>query len=125
VIIPEPLAKNTAPAIICGTRYAVLTSGEDRTILVLTSDHIIRPMPAFLTDAGAAAAGAEEGFLVVFGIPPKSPATGYGYIECGEGLSLPKGTGESSGPSRLYRVRSFREKPDRETAGAFLAAGRF
>jgi mannose-1-phosphate guanylyltransferase/mannose-6-phosphate isomerase len=125
VIIPEPLAKNTAPAVICGTCYAALVSGGDRTILVLTSDHIIRPLPAFIADAKAAAACAGQGFLVVFGIPPQSPATGYGYIECGEPLSSPGGTGDEFGQSRVYRVRSFREKPDRETAEGFLSAGRF
>ncbi|MDR2211017.1 MAG: NTP transferase domain-containing protein, partial [Spirochaetaceae bacterium] len=122
VVIPEPLAKNTAPAVLCGALYAEGSSGEERTILVLTSDHLIRPLPAFTADALAAAAYAREAFLVVFGIPPASPATGYGYIETAE--PLPGLMGEPERP-RVYRVNSFCEKPNRETAKAFLAAGRF
>ncbi|MDR1108798.1 MAG: mannose-1-phosphate guanylyltransferase [Spirochaetaceae bacterium] len=122
VVIPEPRARNTAAAIICGTRYAGLVSGEERTILVLTSDHIIRPLADFVADAAAAAAYARKDFLVVFGIPPQSPATGYGYIETAERLS---GPGETPGERRVYRVKAFREKPDKETAASFLAAGGF
>ncbi|MDR2068905.1 MAG: mannose-1-phosphate guanylyltransferase [Spirochaetaceae bacterium] len=122
VVIPEPLAKNTAPAVICGALYAQGSSGEERTILVLTSDHLIRPLPAFTGDALAAAAYARQGFLVVFGIFPAGPATGYGYIETAEPLS---GLAGQPGQPRAYRVNSFREKPDRETAEAFLAAGGF
>jgi mannose-1-phosphate guanylyltransferase/mannose-1-phosphate guanylyltransferase/mannose-6-phosphate isomerase len=125
VVIPEPQAKNTAPAVICGTCYARLVSGEERTILVLTSDHVIRPLPAFTADAAAAAAYARQDFLVVFGIPPQSPATGYGYLEAAEPLLLPGESPGKPGFPRAYRVSSFREKPDRETAAAFLAAGRF
>ncbi|MDR2363525.1 MAG: mannose-1-phosphate guanylyltransferase [Spirochaetaceae bacterium] len=125
VVIPEPQAKNTAPAIACGTRYARLVSGEDRTILVLTSDHVIRPLPAFTADAAAAAAYARQDFLVVFGIPPRGPATGYGYLEAAEPLPFPGRTPEEPERPRIYRVSSFREKPDRETAESFLAAGRF
>jgi mannose-1-phosphate guanylyltransferase len=125
VVIPEPQAKNTAPAILCGTRYARVASGEEGTLLVLTSDHVIRPLSAFTAGASAAAACAGEGFLVVFGIPPQSPATGYGYIETGEPLPSPGSSPEKPEGPRLYRVRSFREKPDRQTAEAFLAAGGF
>ncbi|MDR0589820.1 MAG: mannose-1-phosphate guanylyltransferase [Spirochaetaceae bacterium] len=122
VIIPEPLARNTAPAVICGALYAEGSSGEERTILVLTSDHIIRPLPVFTMDASAAAAYARQSFLVVFGVPPTSPATGYGYIETTDPLPCLTGSPERS---RVYRVNSFCEKPDRETAAAFLAAGRY
>ncbi len=60
-----------------------------------------------------AAGLAGEGFLVTFGIKPGYPATGYGYIEAGE----PAGEG--------FRVKRFREKPDKETAAAFLEQGGF
>jgi mannose-1-phosphate guanylyltransferase/mannose-1-phosphate guanylyltransferase/mannose-6-phosphate isomerase len=112
VLIPEPLAKNTAPAIACGAFYAGGADREDRTILVLTSDHSIRPLPVFRSDAEAASVFSARENLVVFGIPPTRPETGYGYIEAGEEL----GRG-------LCRVRSFREKPNREKAEEFLALG--
>jgi mannose-1-phosphate guanylyltransferase/mannose-1-phosphate guanylyltransferase/mannose-6-phosphate isomerase len=114
VMIPEPLAKNTAPAMACGAFYAGGANRENRTILVLTSDHSIRPLPVFQADAEAASAFSARGNLVVFGIPPTGPATGYGYIEAGEELD-----------QTVRRVRSFREKPDREKAEEFLAAGNY
>ena len=105
VLIHEPEAKNTAPAIACGVVYAGLTGGPDRNMLVLTSDHIIRPLESF-----------RQNRLAVFGITPSKPETGYGYIETAERLR------ESPG---VYAVSSFREKPDRETADRFVASKKF
>ncbi|MDR1319048.1 MAG: mannose-1-phosphate guanylyltransferase, partial [Treponema sp.] len=71
---------------------------------------------------------AQQDKLVVFGIPPAKPETGYGYIERGELLSVPHG---GDGHNRrltepdAYRVAAFREKPDRETAEKFVASKRF
>jgi mannose-1-phosphate guanylyltransferase len=70
VLIPEPLARNTAPAIACGIVYSARTLGPNRTMLVLTSDHIIGPLATFVEDAAAASAFAGENQLAVFGIPP-------------------------------------------------------
>ena len=114
VLIPEPIAKNTAPALACGAYYIDKTFRQDRLVLVLTSDHIISPLKAFVSDAKKAALLAEKGNLVVFGIPPKSPETGYGYIEA----SRPIGPG-------TFEVSSFREKPDVKTAESYLKSGRF
>jgi len=111
VLIPEPEAKNTAPAIACAIAYAGKTGGWDRTMLVLTSDHIIKPFDVFLKDSSAAAQYAEQNKLVVFGISPSGPETGYGYIEAEEKL-----TGD------VYTAAAFREKPDRETAEHFFAS---
>jgi mannose-1-phosphate guanylyltransferase len=124
VLLPEPQAKSTAPAVICGALYSRLLSPEDRTLLVLTSDHIIRPLERFTADGAAAAAFARKDRLVVFGIPPASPETGFGYIQAGEALPVPALPGGAGGPA-AFRAASFREKPDRETAEAFLAAGNF
>jgi mannose-1-phosphate guanylyltransferase/mannose-1-phosphate guanylyltransferase/mannose-6-phosphate isomerase len=120
VLIPEPAAKNTAAAIACGITYIQGVSGDARTILVLTSDHSIQPLEVFKANAATAEAFARQERLVVFGIPPRSPATGYGYIEATEGLSLPGDAGVSG-----FQVASFREKPDRTTAERFFAAGNF
>jgi mannose-1-phosphate guanylyltransferase/mannose-1-phosphate guanylyltransferase/mannose-6-phosphate isomerase len=109
VLIPEPEAKNTAAAIACGTVYAERTTAANRNILVLTSDHVITPLEAFKADA-VAACGQQEA-LTIFGIPPKSPETGYGYIEKAEALS-PK--------SNIFKVASFQEKPDRQKAEQFI-----
>jgi len=115
LVISEPAAKNTAPAIACAAVYSLL-SGQKRNMLVLTSDHIIKPLEAFKDDAAAAAACAETGKLVVFGIPPKHSETGYGYIE------TRKGPQASSG---AYTVAAFHEKPDLKTAKKYTASKYF
>jgi mannose-1-phosphate guanylyltransferase/mannose-6-phosphate isomerase len=64
--------------------------------------------------AESAARAAGEGYLVCFGVPPQRAETGYGYIEKGERID-----------GCVFRVARFTEKPDRETAGAFVAAGTY
>jgi len=114
VLIPEPEAKNTAPAIACAIAYAGKTRGWNRTMLVLTSDHIIKPLDAFIKDSSIAAQFAAQDRLVVFGISPSGPETGYGYIETAEKLA-----------GDVYAVAAFREKPDRETAEQFFASKKY
>ena len=117
VVIGEPVARNTAPAVACAVRYS-LSLGEARRMLVLTSDHIIQPAEAFNEDASKAWAktwGIEDGKLVVFGIRPTRPDTGYGYIYTG-GVSRVDG---------LRRVWAFHEKPDPQTAKKYAASKRF
>jgi mannose-1-phosphate guanylyltransferase/mannose-1-phosphate guanylyltransferase/mannose-6-phosphate isomerase len=111
VLIPEPVAKNTAPAIACAIEYAGKTGGWNRTMMVLTSDHIIKPPDVFLRDVNFAAQFAELEKLVVFGISPLGPETGFGYIEAAEKIS-----------GDVYAVTAFREKPNIETAEQFLAS---
>jgi len=120
VIIPEPFGRNTAPAVVCAAVYLRRAFGPGRRALVLTSDHVIGPIDAFRADAEAADVLAAQGNLVVFGIPPRSPETGFGYIEAGNPIEA---DGRASG--RTFSVASFREKPDRATAELFLASGKF
>jgi mannose-1-phosphate guanylyltransferase/mannose-1-phosphate guanylyltransferase/mannose-6-phosphate isomerase len=124
VLIPEPLAKNTAAAIACGMSYIDRVSGEKRNILVLTSDHIITPLEVFTGDAAAAAVFAQQDNLVVFGILPKAPETGYGYIEAAEPLESTQDYAEPYKP-KVFQVASFREKPDRHKAEQFITSGHF
>jgi mannose-1-phosphate guanylyltransferase/mannose-1-phosphate guanylyltransferase/mannose-6-phosphate isomerase len=119
LLIPEPEAKNTAPAIACAAVYTDWMAGTERKMLALTSDHIIGPIEKFKIDAAAAEAFAQADRLAVFGIVPQRPETGYGYIETGALLSA-----KAEDP-KVYRVRSFREKPDREQAERFMEAGNF
>jgi len=116
LVIGEPTAKNTAPAVACAVSYSLL-SGSGRSMLVLTSDHIIKPLEAFKADAAAAAAAANKGKLVVFGIPPSRPETGYGYIETGSGKAV--------ATDGLSRVSAFHEKPDPQMAKKYAASKRF
>jgi mannose-1-phosphate guanylyltransferase/mannose-1-phosphate guanylyltransferase/mannose-6-phosphate isomerase len=119
VLIPEPEARNTAPAIACAVHFIDWMSGEERKVLVLTSDHIISPLERFVVDASAAEAFAQADRLAIFGLLPRGPETGYGYIEAGDLVS------RQAEKPEVFTVTSFREKPDRETARAFLGAGNF
>jgi mannose-1-phosphate guanylyltransferase/mannose-6-phosphate isomerase len=112
-ILCEPVARNTAAAIAYPMALLEARGDADEPVLVLASDHLIRPVDQFVADVEKASVLAERGKLVVFGIPPTRPETGYGYVEAGEkqkpGLA----------------VRSFHEKPDEPTAARYLAEGRF
>ena len=114
VLIPEPEAKNTAPAIACAVTYSRKTSSQNNSMLVLTSDHIIKPIEVFIRDAETAADFAMGDRLVVFGIPPSRPETGYGYIKAGKTLA-----------ENVHTVEAFLEKPDRKSAEKFIASKRF
>lgn len=115
LVIAEPVAKNTAPAIACAVVYSLLGKNDGKT-LVLTSDHIIKPLEVFKADAALAAASAGEGKFVVFGIPALRPETGYGYIEIAPGRNVQSG---------VCNVTAFHEKPDNQTAKKYAASKRF
>jgi len=108
-ILLEPVGRNTAPAICGAVEFCALDLDEDIVLLVLPADHLILRKDAFQEAVDKAAELAVEGKIVTFGIEPQYPETGYGYIEQGEGCS----------------VKSFREKPDLETAKAYLDQGNY
>lgn len=111
-VILEPEGRNTAPAIAVAALAAQARNrGEDVLLLVLPSDHVIREAGVFARAVAQAAACADQGRLVTFGIEPDGPETGYGYIQRGEALA----TG--------FAVRRFVEKPRRDAAEAMLAEG--
>jgi mannose-1-phosphate guanylyltransferase/mannose-6-phosphate isomerase len=114
VYMLEPCARNTAPAIAAAALYAMARFGPNAQLLVLAADHLIADDTALERAVATARELAEEGLLVTFGIPPSSPETGYGYIECGE----------PCGPD-ASRVRRFVEKPALDMAHEFLKSGRF
>jgi mannose-1-phosphate guanylyltransferase len=109
-IIVEPKAQNTAAAIA----LAALRLPEEAVMLVCPSDHHIANEGAFRDAAHAAAALAIEGYLVSIAIEPTWPETGYGYLEQGDSLS-----------NGAFKVERFVEKPDKATAEAYLASGKF
>ena len=112
VVIEEPIAKNTAPAVAC----AVVFAKKSGSMIVLTSDHIIEPLKVFKKDAEAAAKAAADDKLVIFGITPSRPETGYGYIETPP---------NEKNKSNIYNVKAFREKPDSATAKKYAANKHF
>ncbi len=116
-LILEPEGRDTAAAI----GYAALQVAREHpeaVMLVLPSDHWIKDEEAFRQELAAAAMVAADGALVTLGIVPSSPETGYGYLEVGEKL------GESSAQP-FYRVNRFTEKPNRETAKAFVESNHY
>ena len=108
-VLVEPVGRNTLPAIYYGIREATREDGSD-TVAVLPSDHLITATGPF-QDAFRRAERLSKDYLVVFGVRPTSPHTGYGYIRPGE----PLGDGST--------VDAFVEKPDLETAGRYVADG--
>jgi mannose-1-phosphate guanylyltransferase len=114
-ILLEPIGRNTAPAVAVAALQAT-AQADDPLLLVLAADHVIRDAAAFQAAIAAGTAAAEAGQLVTFGIVPTAPETGYGYIEAAQSLAT------ASAPVPIAR---FVEKPDRATAEAFLATGRF
>ena len=112
-IILEPMAKNTAPAIVAAC-CAAMKQDKDAVVVVLPSDHVIADVQAFQKAVKTAALNAEKGALVTFGIVPTFPATGYGYVKAAGS--------ECDGAFTLER---FVEKPCLEKAQEYLASGEY
>lgn len=112
-ILAEPVGRNTAPAI--GLAAFILERQNPETILGLfPSDHVIADEKLFrnILKQGIAIASSGEK-IVVLGIRPTRPETGYGYIEAG------------SVSGDALRVRRFTEKPDAESAARFVQEGNY
>ena len=117
-VIGEPIGQNTAPCI--GLAAVVLreTYGN-QPMLVLPADHLVEPIDTFKTLVTTAAKYAKEhGCLLTFGIEPTRPETGYGYIRAGKSVF-------KEGDAEIYEAEAFLEKPDADTAQAFVDAGNY
>lgn len=113
-IVCEPAARNTAPAAGLAA-FLIERLAPEAVIGIFPADHVITDETAFVATIQRAIALAAAGDnIVVLGIQPTRPETGYGYIE----------TGEAVEPG-ILRVRRFTEKPNRERAETFLAAGNY
>ena len=111
-IFLEPVSRNTAAAIaICA--LDAIHAGNDDLLLVLPADHVIQDVPAFCAAVERARALAQSGYLVTFGITPDKAETGYGYLKAGAAIE------------HGYRVDAFVEKPDAQTAEAYLRSGEY
>ncbi|KAF5076710.1 Alginate biosynthesis protein AlgA [anaerobic digester metagenome] len=109
-IIIEPEGKNTLPAIYAGVYQ--IAKNKNEIIVVFPSDHIIQKEKQLISIIQESAALANDS-LITFGIVPNSPNTGYGYIEPGK-IKL-----------NGFKVKSFIEKPDYETAVRYVNLGFF
>ena len=81
IILSEPVAKNTAPAIILASKYIMQKTNSDPIIIAIPSDLLIKDNNKFLSSIKKCERLAEEGFIVTFGIRPNYPETGFGYIK--------------------------------------------
>lgn len=118
-IILEPVGRNTAPAIALAALAATRTKPDGHSLmLVLAADHVIQDEEAFRVAVHKALPHAQNGKLVTFGIVPNKPETGYGYIHRGD-VSC------DSDIVSAFKVAQFVEKPNLETAEAYVASGEY
>ncbi|GAB4176909.1 MAG: mannose-1-phosphate guanylyltransferase/mannose-6-phosphate isomerase [Rhodocyclaceae bacterium] len=113
-VILEPVGRNTAPALT----LAALAAGGDPVLVAMPADHVMTDQAAFRDAVARAAALAEAGMLVTFGITPAAPETGYGYIRRGRPIGEPAA-------SAAFELERFVEKPDAGRAREYLASGEY
>jgi len=109
-VLLEPVGRNTAPAVTLAA-LAALEAGGDPVLVVNSSDQTVTDGAAFTAALRQAVRVAADGSIVILGITPDRPETGYGYIQvAGSGDAAPA-------------VSRFVEKPDAATAAHYLAEG--
>lgn len=108
----EPVGRNTAPALTLAALAAV-EGGKDPILVVTPADQTVTDQAAFTVATQKAIQEAASGSIVILGVTPDRPETGYGYIQCNR-----IGASENA-----FTVQRFVEKPDAATAQAYLAEG--
>jgi mannose-1-phosphate guanylyltransferase/mannose-6-phosphate isomerase len=111
-IVLEPEGRSTAPAAAIAALLTQKTHGDAALVLLMPSDHLIQSQADFAAAAETGARAARIGHLVTFGVNPRRPDTGYGYIKVADAAT-----------EGAYTVARFTEKPDEATAAAFIAEG--
>jgi len=109
----EPIGRNTAPAIALAAHYLQQEVGPETVMLIMPADHLIRDEKRFRAAVHEARTLAGRGYLVTFGVHPTQAETGYGYIRKGARIV------QSGG----HEVAAFVEKPDEDTARAYVESG--
>ncbi|MDB2369487.1 mannose-1-phosphate guanylyltransferase/mannose-6-phosphate isomerase [Planktomarina temperata] len=114
-ILIEPEVKNTAPAILAASVFA-MKNDPDAILLVAPSDHVIPDIETFHLTVQTGLDQVRNGKLVTFGITPTHPETGYGYLEL---LNL------NGIEPEVAVVSQFVEKPDLKNAECMLKSGNY
>ena len=114
-VLAEPCARNTLPAIAWAVSK-INAQDPNAIIGVFASDHAIDNQAAFLEAWATAELAAQDDYLVLLGIKPTEPATGYGYIKPSQQLSY-------NGVLPVHQVAQFVEKPNAENAAKFVQDG--
>jgi len=112
----EPVGRNTAPALTLAA-LAATESGEDPVLVVTPADQTVLNADAFTVAMQQAVAGAANGAIVILGVTPDKPETGYGYIQTAYSL---RGKAEA-----IQVVNRFAEKPNAQTAQQYLSEGNY
>lgn len=110
-IVLEPMRRDSAAAVAAATELA-LARDPDAVVGVFAADHVVQDGDLFVETCRQAGIIAEQGRIVTIGIPPTSPATGYGYIQPGEDVT-----------AGARRIAAFVEKPDAKRAAQYLLDG--
>lgn len=113
-LLLEPIGRNTAPALTLAA-LAAIDNGIDPVLVVTPADQVVSDETAFITAMQLAVLEAERGLIVILGVKPEHPETGYGYIQVHKT--------PDSGP--IHDVLRFVEKPDSTTAQDYLNEGGF
>jgi mannose-1-phosphate guanylyltransferase/mannose-6-phosphate isomerase len=113
-LLLEPIGRNTAPALTLAALQAV-ENKEDPILVITPADQIMQDKAAFTRSLHNAIEVAGKGSIVVLGIKPTKPETGFGYIK--------KDTSEDE--HRGFKVLNFTEKPDLATAEKYLESGEY
>lgn len=111
-LLLEPAARNTAPALTLAALQAS-AEGGDPILVVTPADQTVVDASAYTVALQTAVRAAADGAIVILGVMPDRPETGYGYIQ----------TGEAQPGRGTYTVQSFAEKPDAATAQRYLNQG--
>lgn len=111
-LLLEPVGRNTAPALTLAALQATAT-GQDPILVVTPADQTVTDGPAFTAALQRSVRAAATGDIIILGITPTGPETGFGYIQR---IGVPGSNGE-------YSVAQFAEKPDLQTAFSYLASG--
>ena len=146
-VFAEPVGRDSMAAIALAA--AVLAKRHERSIIIgsFAADHVITDNSRFCSAVSQAIAAARAGFITTIGITPGSPSTAFGYIRGGGPLpdigrpgdskdpENPEDTeragaasaaaGIAAGRPQVFRVESFVEKPDHDTAKAYVASGKY
>jgi len=112
----EPIARNTAPALTMAA-LAALQDGSDPVLVVTPADQTVAEAVSFTAVTQTAIEKAAEGCIVIFGVTPSQPETGYGYIQ------VESGGDPAQEDAGFYTVKRFVEKPDAATAQKYLTEG--
>lgn len=112
-LLLEPSGRNTAPAVGMAALWVRERFGDAAVMLVLPADHVVRDEQAFAAAVQRACQEAASGRLMLFGIRPTAPETGFGYMQ----VRVVDGA--------LCEVLRFVEKPDAATARAYLGSGEY